>query len=190
MALIAIDPKAQKTAVGGLTLQLVERKFVSVLTRQDNNTFKYESRKKEVTLKETPLAIAAAGQNLRARHRHAGQLRLRGPRRARAWSSTASSTRVAGRGNVTRSLERNAELQLTLNKKDYVPGEEIEISIKAPYAGAGLITIERDKVFAHQWFKTDTTGVGAEDPPARRTSRATATSACSSSAIPVPTRSS
>ena len=63
---------------------------------------------------------------------------------------------VAGSGNVTRSLERNAELQLTLNKKDYVPGEDIEISIKAPYAGAGLITIERDKVFTHQWFKTDT----------------------------------
>ena len=64
---------------------------------------------------------------------------------------------VAGTGNVTRSLERNAELQLTLNKKDYAPGEDIELSIRAPYVGAGLITIERDKVFAQQWFKTSTT---------------------------------
>gem|GEM_PF-3492603 len=61
---------------------------------------------------------------------------------------------VAGSGNVSRSLDRNAELQLSLNKKDYNPGEEIEISIRAPYVGAGLITIERDHVFAHKWFRS------------------------------------
>ena len=59
---------------------------------------------------------------------------------------------VAGTGNVSRSLDRNAELQMTLNRRDYEPGDEIEISIRAPYAGAGLITIERDKVFTHKWF--------------------------------------
>ena len=31
------------------------------------------------------------------------------------------------------------------------------VSIRAPYAGAGLITIERDRVYRHQWFKTTTT---------------------------------
>jgi uncharacterized protein YfaS (alpha-2-macroglobulin family) len=155
VALIAIDPKAQKTAVDGLTLQLVERKFVSVLTKQANDTFKYESRKKEVTLKETPLAIAAAGHNLALATDTAGNFAYV-IRDAQGVEMNRIEYAVAGRGNVTRSLERNAELQLTLNKKDYAPGEEIEISIKAPYAGAGLLTIERDKVFTHQWFKTDT----------------------------------
>jgi uncharacterized protein YfaS (alpha-2-macroglobulin family) len=155
VAVIAIDPKAQKTAVAGLTLQLVERKFVSVLTKQGNNTFKYESRKKEVTLKETPLAIAAAGQNLALATDTPGNFAYV-IRDAQGVELNRVEYAVAGRGNVTRSLERNAELQLTLNKKDYVPGDDIEISIKAPYAGAGLITIERDKVFTHQWFKTDT----------------------------------
>ena len=155
IAVIAIDPKAQKTAVAGLTLQLVERKFVSVLTKQGNNTFKYESRKKEVTLKETPLAIAAAGQNLALATDTPGNFAYV-IRDAQGVELNRVEYAVAGRGNVTRSLERNAELQLTLNKKDYSPGDDIEVSIKAPYAGAGLITIERDKVFTHQWFKTDT----------------------------------
>jgi uncharacterized protein YfaS (alpha-2-macroglobulin family) len=155
VAIIAIDPTAQKTAVTGLTLQLVERKFVSVLTRQRNNTFKYESRKKEVTLKETPLSIVAAGQNLVLATDTPGNFAYV-IRDAQGVEMNRIEYAVAGRGNVTRSLERNAELQLTLNKKDYVPGEDIEISIKAPYAGAGLITIERDKVFTHQWFKSDT----------------------------------
>ena len=32
---------------------------------------------------------------------------------------------VAGRGNTSRSLERNAELQLRLDKRSYASGEEI-----------------------------------------------------------------
>ena len=31
------------------------------------------------------------------------------------------------------------------------------MQIQAPYVGAGLITIERDHVYAWQWFKTTTT---------------------------------
>ncbi len=64
---------------------------------------------------------------------------------------------VAGAANVSRSLDRNAELQLNLSKQDYAPGESVDIAIRAPYAGSGLITIERDKVYAHAWFHADTT---------------------------------
>jgi len=64
---------------------------------------------------------------------------------------------VAGRGNTSRSLERNAELQLRLDKRSYATGDEIAISVRAPYTGAGLITIERDKVYTQQWFKADST---------------------------------
>ena len=155
VALVAIDPKAQKSAVTGLTLQLVENKFVSMLTRQGNGTFKYESRKKEVTVREAPLAIAAAGASVPLDTTTPGSFALV-IRDSAGLELNRIEYAVAGRGNVSRSLERNAELQLTLNKKDYVPGDDIEISIKAPYVGAGLITIERDKVFVHQWFKTDT----------------------------------
>lgn len=63
---------------------------------------------------------------------------------------------MVGARNLAANLEKNAELRLTLNKADYQPGEEIELAITAPYAGSGLITIERDRVYAHQWFHTTT----------------------------------
>ncbi len=62
---------------------------------------------------------------------------------------------VVGRGPVKRALDKNSELQVKLSKPQYNTGEEVEISITAPYAGSGLITIERDKVYAQVWFKTD-----------------------------------
>ena len=155
VSLIAIDPQARKTAVNDLRLQFVERRFVSVLTRQDNGTYQYESRKKEVMLKEMPLALAATGHTLALDTTTAGSFAYV-VRNAQGQELNRIEYSVAGRGNVTRSLERNAELQLVLDRKDYAPGDEISVSIRAPYVGAGLITIERDKVYAQQWFKADT----------------------------------
>jgi alpha-2-macroglobulin len=155
VTLIAIDPRAKKMAAGDLTLRQIERKFVSVLTKQDNGTYKYESRKKEVVLNEVPLAIPAAGFPLPLASDTPGNFAYV-VRNADGLELNRVEYSVAGQGNVTRSLERNAELQLTLNRKDYAPGDEIEISIQAPYIGAGLITIERDKVYAQQWFKSTT----------------------------------
>jgi uncharacterized protein YfaS (alpha-2-macroglobulin family) len=153
---ITIDPQAKRVATEGLTLQLVERKVVSVLMRQANETYRYESRKKEAVVNEQPLTVPAAGYALTLDTKNAGNFSYV-LRDAAGVELNRIDYSVAGQGNVTRSLERNAELQLTLNRKDYNPGEEIEISIRAPYVGAGLITIERDKVFAQTWFKTTTT---------------------------------
>lgn len=156
LTLIAIDPTARKTAVKGLTLQRLERRVLSVLVKQKNGLFKYESRAKEVLLKEQPLILAVEGLQFNLATETPGNF-VYVVRNAGGLELNRIEYSVAGTGNVTRSLDRNAELQLTLNKKEYEPGEEIEISIRAPYAGAGLITIERDKVYTHQWFKTDKT---------------------------------
>src|SRR5207248_584275 len=64
---------------------------------------------------------------------------------------------VIGQGAVSRSLEKNSELQVKLDRAQYNSGDEIAISITAPYAGSGLITIERDKVYAQQWFQATST---------------------------------
>lgn len=53
---------------------------------------------------------------------------------------------VVGKGDADRSLEREAELEMKLARDTWHDGESIELSLKAPYTGAGLITIEREKV--------------------------------------------
>lgn len=155
--LIAIDNQAKRRAVDGLKAVLVERRYVSVLTKQDSGVYKYQSRQKEIVVKEEPLQIAAAGQDFRLATDAPGDYALL-IRNAAGETLNQVSYSVAGEANLARSLERNAELQLKLSKRDYAPGEEIEIAVRAPYAGSGLITIERDKVYAHSWFKAATTG--------------------------------
>lgn len=153
---IAIDPQAKKTAVTDLKIERVERKVLSVLVKQDSGLYRYESRRKEIVLDEKPLAIAPAGNTVVLNTSTPGNFAYV-VRNAGGLELNRVEYSVAGNANVSRSLDRNAELQLTLDRKDYEPGQEIEVSIRAPYVGAGLITIERDKVYAHAWFKTDKT---------------------------------
>ncbi len=154
--LIAIDPAAKKIDAKDLKLIHVERKFVSALTKQPNNTYKYESREKRVQLDEKPYAIAAAGSRLALATDTPGSYAYI-VRDAAGQDLARVSYEVAGAANLTRSLEKNAELQVKLSKKDFSPGEDIELSIQAPYVGSGLITIERERVFSHVWFTATTT---------------------------------
>jgi uncharacterized protein YfaS (alpha-2-macroglobulin family) len=155
--LVAIDPLAKAFALKDLKAQLIERRYVSVLTKQDSGVYKYESKLKEIPISEQPLAIPAAGMDYPLPTDKPGNYALVIRRASDHIEVNRVEYAVAGDANVSRSLDRNAELQLNLSKQDYAQGEPVEIGIRAPYAGSGLITIERDKVYAHAWFHADTT---------------------------------
>ena len=156
VALVALRDDATRIAVSGLKLQRFERKFVSVLVRRDNGSYQYESRQKDLPLSEVALRIAASGEALALDTSTPGQFYYAVADAAGQVFARIPYT-VAGAANLTRSLEKNAELQIALSKKDYAPGEDIELSLVAPYAGAGLITIERERVLSWQWFSSATT---------------------------------
>ena len=153
--LAAIDSQTRAMALNGLTAQVIERRYVSVLTKQDSGVYKYESKLKEVPVTSAPLTIPVNGMDYALATDKPGDFAIL----IKSGDSTVNRIEysVTGAANLSRSLDRNAELQVKLNKSDFAPGEPIEISLRAPYAGAGLITIERDKVYAHAWFTASTT---------------------------------
>lgn len=154
--LIAIDPKLARTDAQDLKLQRIEVKYVSALVKQNNGTFKYESRLREIGLTDKALTIPAAGHKLALDTSQPGSYAYLVFDGSKQLLARLDYT-VAGDANLSARLEKNAELQLALSKKDYAPGEEIEIQVNAPYTGAGLITVERDKVYAWKWFSANTT---------------------------------
>jgi len=154
--LIAIDPGLTKIGVSDLTAQIIEERYVSTLTKQSSGVYKYQSIKKEIPVSTEPLSIPDKGLQLPLPTANPGDFLVIIRDTNNVELSRIAFT-VAGAANLTRALERNAELQVRLNKTDFVPGEEIQLSIRAPYTGAGLITIERDRVYAYRWFKTEST---------------------------------
>ncbi len=153
---IAINPDLTKIAIPDAQVVIVERRYVSALMQQSDGTYKYHSVLKEISGEPKAFAVGATGSKFKIPTETPGDFVAVFKNKAGVELNRLGFS-VAGEANLSRSLERNAELQVVLNKTDYKPGDEIELSIKAPYTGSGLITIERDKVFAHKWFKTSTT---------------------------------
>jgi alpha-2-macroglobulin len=152
--LVAVDPKLNKIALDDLTVNVIAQEYVSVVTKKENGSYAYESVLKERVSKTEKIAISAEGLHYQLPTEEPGdfvvELRDKDDRKV---SRVRFS--VVGRGVVKRALDKNSELQVKLSRPQYNTGEEVEISITAPYAGSGLITIERDKVYAQVWFKTD-----------------------------------
>jgi len=154
--LLAVDSKLNPISVEHLKLKLAERRYVSVLAQKPNGNYAYESVLKEIPVREDEIAIPVSGLAWPLETSQPGDFAARFYDDHNDLVADVRYT-VAGAGNLTRSLEKNAELTAKLSKPEYMPGETIEVEITAPYTGAGLLTIERDKVYAHAWFQAKTT---------------------------------
>ena len=152
---VAVDATGSAIAPPGLRMVIEERKYVSVLTKQDSGVYKYVSQERIERTSDTPLKLRAAINTIKLDTAKPGRFELK-ILTADDIEMNAIQYSVAGAANLSRSLERNAELELALSKSEYRAGEELEVNIRAPYVGTGLMTIERDQVYAHTWFKADT----------------------------------
>ena len=153
---IAVDPQLNKISVGHLKWKLAELRYVSVLVQKPNGNYGYESVLKEIPSGEQEVSILDQGLAWPLNTAQPGDF---AGRLYDDHGDLVADVRysVVGTGNISRPLEKNAELTAKLSKPEYLPGEEIEVEITAPYTGAGLLTIERDKVYAHVWFQAKTT---------------------------------
>ncbi|MCP4622260.1 MAG: alpha-2-macroglobulin family protein, partial [bacterium] len=153
--LIAITDALERQDKPGLKTILKEIQHVSTLVKQRNGTYKYQTVEREKERKTGVIDISKDGTRYVLPTSEPGDFVLEvycesGIQLGRIKFS------VVGHGNLAGKLEKSAELKLKLNKKDYKPGEVIEMNISAPYVGSGLITIESDRVHAYKWFSADT----------------------------------
>lgn len=153
---IAVDNAGNATAASDLTLQIIKRENLTSLIKDYSDTYKYQTITRDKVILSQPMTIPANGTDVNLDTENSGTYYMR---------ITDSSDRilanleyfVAGDENTNLSADTQAELKIKLNAAEYAPGDDIAISITAPYAGSGLITIERDKVYAYRWFKSTTT---------------------------------
>jgi len=154
--ILAVNLDLQPVAVDDLSLELISRTFVSTLVKREDGSYTYESVPREETVKTETFAIAEAGAKLNLPTETIGAFSWR-LKNNKGFVVADIPFSIAGEGQRAAGADREAVLDIRINKEKYEPGENIEISMTAPYAGAGLITLESDKVIAHKWFRTDKT---------------------------------
>jgi len=152
---IAINSSLKKVAVSDLEFTVNRIDQVSVLTKKPNGIYAYKSVSKKIPLSTSQKNLSTSGLNFDLPTDEPGTYELIIKNKAGVKFSHLNFL-VVGQGNVTRSLDKTSELEIKLNKTDFEPGEEVEIYVKAPYKGAGIITIEKDKIYASKWFVSET----------------------------------
>ncbi len=151
---IAINKILKQVAKSNLTINLLQIENISTLVKQYNGLYKYQSVKKERNISAESISFSEKGYVLEIDTSQPGDFAVEIIDEQNRRLSRVEYT-IVGHANLAGKIDKNAELQLKLNKTDYLPGEVIEMSIKAPYVGAGLITIENDKVRHFKWFKSE-----------------------------------
>lgn len=151
---LTVDSKLTPVGVGHIEVELIEKKPTSVLMKLPNETYAYQTVYKQTVIKSYKLTTTAKPTKFKLETNQVGEyiLVFKDDQKTELNRFTFN---VVGNADIERGLEKSSVLKLGLNKKDYKPNEEIEVQIKSPYVGAGLITIERDKVYARKWFKTN-----------------------------------
>ena len=153
---IALDQNLQAVPIGNLRYRINEARYVSVLRKDDNGNMSYESQMRSTVLsEEKDINWTANPVEISLDTRKVGHFTFQVINDVND-VICEFAYRVVGKGDEDKNLEREAELTLTVAQPKVQAGGEVEVSIVAPYAGSGLITIEREKVLHAQWFTADT----------------------------------
>ncbi|MCL2485057.1 MAG: alpha-2-macroglobulin [Endomicrobia bacterium] len=153
--LIAVDNNLKPVELKNLTVRVLQKQFISSLVKQNNGVYKYQTSAKETLLNEDAFFITEQGSKLILNTRNPGNYVIE-IIDGNGMKILSFVYFVAGTSNQSLTIEKDANLAVNLQSDDVAPGTQLTLNITAPYTGSGLITIEKDKVYAYKWFKTNT----------------------------------
>ena len=146
---VAVDDTM--TVAPGRTLRLsLHRVHWNTILRQNTaGRYEYVSEPQTTEVETQTLTSAETTQTVTLTPSNYGEYRVQ----LEDLESTATAEigfYVNGWGNTAVSMEHPTRLDLTLNKPTYRPGETAKLSIKAPFPGTLLLTVEREKVLRYR----------------------------------------
>lgn len=132
------------------------RRYVNSLVTDSRGEYRYDATPVDTELTRKTLDLGAQGLSLPLPTTDAGDflLTVRQPDGAvlAVIPYTVAGDRLAQPSALSTESLAKGDLRLKLDKQQYAPGDTIKMRISTPYAGAGLITIERENVLAQAWF--------------------------------------
>ncbi len=154
--LIVLDASGHAIDADDITMKLIKRENLTSLLKDYDNHYKYQTTSHDVIIAQSQVSVSKNGSEMKLNTTNGGTYYVQ---LLDSNENVLANIEyfVAADENTEMREDSRAELQIKLDASAYKPGDTINIGIIAPYAGTGLITIERDRVYAHKWFRANTT---------------------------------
>ncbi len=146
---IAINDAMAAAPGRALKLSLHKVHWNTILRQNTSGRYKYVSEPQMTEVETQMLTSAEEMQTVTLTPSDYGEYRVR----IEDIASTATAELkfyVSGWGRTPVSMEHPTRLDLTLDKPAYRPEQTAKLSIKAPFPGTLLLTVEREKVLSHR----------------------------------------
>ncbi|MGX8718544.1 MAG: alpha-2-macroglobulin family protein, partial [Desulfovibrio sp.] len=154
---IALDNDLAPAALDGVTATFSSRRYVNSLVTDTRGEYRYDSTPVDEAIATKPAPIGKDGASIDLPSDTPGDylLTLTG---SKGETLAVIPFSVAGDKLKDPQLSGSSQslaggsLRLRLENASCEPGGTLTFTLSAPYAGSGLITIEREKVVASKWF--------------------------------------
>ncbi len=155
---IALAPDLRRHDPGSLNFVVSKRRFVAGLIRDKSGRYRYDATPVDTELSRQSLRLPARQDDpplsFRLPTDQPGDFVL-SVSDAEGRQLAATGFTVAGNALRLDGSLSPGKLTLRTSRQEYAPGERVELFISTPYAGAGLLTLEREGVVSHAWFRAE-----------------------------------
>jgi|CXWL01.1.fsa_nt_gi uncharacterized protein YfaS (alpha-2-macroglobulin family) len=148
--LVAVNKDGNATSATA-RVEVIKHEYRTVLTRS-GSYFRYESQKEDKLMIEQQISI---GNNTVFSYvpRSPGDYEVKVYRPGANNYVSRSFYSYGSYGGNTNSFEVNSEgnIEIEIDKKSYVTGENVKALFKTPFSGRMLVTMETDHIVSHQY---------------------------------------
>ncbi|MEO1450865.1 MAG: alpha-2-macroglobulin family protein, partial [Bacteroidota bacterium] len=150
--MVATGPEDADPGRVEANVELIRYEWKTVLERNNySGRYAYRSVKKEISEWKRDITLGQKPSDFKFKTSSSGRHELR--IRIKGETEYLRKSFYAYRwGNATASsfeIDKEGEVEIILDKKQYAPGEKAKALFVSPFTGKMLVTLERDKVYQH-----------------------------------------
>jgi alpha-2-macroglobulin len=153
---IAIDKNEALVNGTKAEVKVIKHEYRTVLSR-NGEYFSYQSQKEDKLLSSSMITISGEQTKFSYVPRSPGdyEIRVSLPGANSYISKSFYSYGHWGGSNNSFEVNREGNIDIETDKSAYLTGDNIKLLFKTPFSGKMLITVETDKVLAHEYINVD-----------------------------------
>lgn len=154
--IVAVNKDDQLLNNVQVKVEVIKHEYRTVLTKSDGY-FRYNSQEEDKILSSQVVQISGDRSRYNFKPVTPGnyEIRVSLPGAGTYVSRSFYSYGHWGSGSNDFEVDREGQIEISLDKAEYKPGDDVKILFKTPFSGRMLVTLEKDQVIHHQYIQVD-----------------------------------